>query len=150
MNKKEYEELVKGEGDHYEFEASGLHCVLNRNKNGGHWCGYVGVPSNSVLAGKDYFYYSRNSENGITKLESDINDISVHGGLTFSGKAYWDDKDDNYYFGFDCAHSGDLMKYSFDYRFVNTDEDIYRTKEDVIDECKRLAKQLNKILKNKY
>jgi hypothetical protein len=92
-----------GEPDREEFIFLGLPCIAVRNKLGA-WCGYVGIPNNHPLRDKSY--------NQLYDMEVDIN---IHGGLTFSDygtfpmnhsqlehKATW-------YYGFDCAHSGDLV-----------------------------------------
>ena len=141
MIKEEFEKIIKEEGNDYEFTALGLPCLLMRNTSVGTWCGYVGVPKNSRLNSKRH-YTSSNSENGISPLEKAIYDISVHGGLTYSGRRK--KGDDTWYFGFDCAHSGDLMIYSLD-----TEGDTYKNKQFVIEECLNLARQLNEIMAQK-
>lgn len=66
----------------------------------GHWCGYVGVPKGHPAYGHGY---------------DDLSDIEVHGGLTYSEKCsghvchVTDEPDDLWWFGFDCAHSGDQV-----------------------------------------
>ena len=149
ITKEEYEKIVKEEGDYMEFEAFGLPCVIWRNKNFGHWCGYAGVPKDSRLDGKRY-YFSTESENGLSSLEKAINEIEIHGGLTYAGKRKenWEysKKDDIWYFGFDCGHYGDLQKYQFEYPENIREDDIYRTKEYVIEECKKFAEQLKKMI----
>ena len=142
MNKEEYQKIIKEEGDYMELKSSGLPCVIRRAKEMGHWCGYVGVPQNSKLNGKDYYYYSENELN-ISKLEEAINNITVHGGLTFAGKLK--EGDLMHYFGFDCSHLGDLNRLCFDYPDIKPDA-IYRDKSYVIKECKQLAEQLSKII----
>lgn len=139
MNKYIYENIVKEEGDYMEFEAYGMPCIIKRHSA---WCGYVGVPKNSRLDGKGYSFYSQ-SENGISKLEEAINNIEVHGGLTFAGKRK--ENDDTWYFGFDCGHCDDLTKYDLevDYDLGNRQ---YRNKEYVIKETKKLALQIKEIL----
>jgi len=137
MTNEQLEEIIKQEGWAYKFELFGLPCLILRNK-GGWWCGYVGVPNNSKLYGKNY-YTTTESKDGISHIETLINNIKVHGGLTYARL-----KEDNiWYFGFNCAHSGDLNRFLLDYQDQN---DIYRTKEYVIEECKRLAKQLKEII----
>jgi hypothetical protein len=145
MIKEELLEIIKKEGDEYKFEAFGLPCLMIRNtrKGMGHWCGYVGVPKESELNGKDY-YVSSKSELGISKLEQAINDISIHGGFTFSGKMK---DDDTWYFGFDCAHLGDIDLYMFDFHEI-VEEDTYKDKDFVISECQNLARQLKQIIGN--
>ena len=144
LNKEEYKNIVKEEGDYMEFEYFGFPCVIKRIEGSGHWCGYVGVPKHSRLNEKNY-YYSSGSELGLSKLEEAINNIDVHGGLTFAGKLKEKEGDSTYYFGFDCAHSGDLVEYYFDYpKFLSNI--FYRNKDYVIEECKKLALQLKGII----
>ena len=141
MKKEDLEKIIKEEGDSFDFEAFGLPCYLMRNKSLGHWCGYVQVPKDSRLFGKNYSFYSA-SENGISKLEQAINDLAVHGGLTYAGDRK---QDGNHWFGFDCGHFGDLCLYQLDYNLGDSCA-IYRDKEYVIEECKNLAKQIKEII----
>ena len=148
MNKEEYQKIIKEEGDYMEFESYGLPCVIRRAKEMGHWCGYVGVSQDSRLNGKKYYYYSEN-ESSISKLEQEINNIAVHGGLTFAGKLKEDDL--IHYFGFDCGHLEEsiiphfLNRLCFDYPGIKPGA-IYRDKNYVIKQCERLAEQLSKII----
>ena len=78
-------------------KKTGFLCVILLIRNS-HRCGYVGVPKGHKLYKKDY------TENG--KIEN----LDVHGGVTFSdfllpGEDYW-------FFGFDCAHTGDAFSKS--------------------------------------
>lgn len=100
-----------GEPDKMQFvdEATGLPCLIVRSPSGGHLCGYVGVPSSHPWHGKEYDNY-------------DLIRPDVHGGLTFSehctpsadeGRGIChiveDGEDDKvWWFGFDCAHLGDI------------------------------------------
>lgn len=132
-------ELVEEEGDRYEFVAYGLKCLMLRHPGLLHWCGYVAVPSDSILARKTKSYYYSESELGLTDFEQDINNISVHGGITYVGNR---NKDEVLYWGFDCGHAGDESP-GMDSLFNG---DIYRNKEYVVEECKNLARQLLKII----
>jgi len=88
-----------------------------------HRCGYIEVPSNHPLYKKDY----------------DECDIDVHGGLTYSrdwGKYPVKSKNDSWWIGFDCAHSGDATAY------YSHNGDIFRTTEYVEKECKKVVDQL--------
>lgn len=76
-----------------EWEHQGLKCAVVVAREGGHRCGYVRVPPNHRSHGKDY--------NNV--------DVDVHGGLTFSAiEPCAHDDGTGYWFGFDCAHSGDM------------------------------------------
>lgn len=59
----------------------------------GHYCGYVGVP-------KSHPFYKRGCDS--------LQNIIVHGGLTFSGFFPACDTD-TWWLGFDCAHAGDFV-----------------------------------------
>jgi len=124
---------------------TGMPCLMVRNASGA-LCGYVGVTEEHSLFNKSY--------------NSAFACINVHGGLTFSagcdegaspehsichidpdnpGPVWW--------FGFDCAHSGDagpaLAAIPGMRRY-----DTYSTYRDlafVTDECASLAQQLQQI-----
>jgi len=118
--------------------ATGLDCLLVRN--GGALCGYVGLPPEHPWHGEDYCNVP----------------VDVHGGLTFAAAcADTDDESrhichvpqpgrphDVWWFGFDCAHGGDLdprpERYDFDFDWPSE----YRDVAYVQSECVRLAKQL--------
>jgi hypothetical protein len=78
-----------------------LDCMINRGSSGA-LCGYVGVPPSHPLHGKQY---------------DDVN-VDVHGGLTYSRPCQEDGEichvpqegreAEIWWFGFDCAHSGDI------------------------------------------
>lgn len=77
--------------------------------------------------------------------------FTVHGGLTFAGGSHHGDDpsvgvchqpgegepDNVWWFGFDCAHSGDLTEV-----YSGQRRGVYRTVEYVASECAELAKQL--------
>ena len=110
-------------------EAGLRACVLFVNDS--HRCGYVGVPAGHKLHGVSY---NRMYENEIY--------LDVHGGLTFSesGNKYPVENDGLYWFGFDCAHSGDATKY------YSHPGDIHRSLTYCVGECESLARQLNTIV----
>lgn len=86
------------EPDRVEWEHAGLPCLAVRGPAGA-WCGYAAVPPAHPLHGKS---------------TEDI-DVEVHGGLTYANRCQGHichvpkpgEPDDVYWFGFDCAHSGD-------------------------------------------
>ena len=100
---------------HTELDGTGL--------GRGHRCGYVGVPVGHILYGRDY----------------SSPDIDVHGGLTYSNKNAGypdpDNKDNIWWFGFDCAHYNDTLE-SCDALYVEL-------------ECLKLAEQLANYKENK-
>lgn len=139
---------------------TGLPCLIVRGPMGS-LCGYVGVAPDHPLYGVAYGY-----EAG----KAGALDLSAHGGLTFAGPcaehehgichvAEPGEPDPVHWFGFDCAHGGDLVpqmevtarKYypelkremdsrraEIGYRF----EDVYRTVDYVQRECAQLVAQL--------
>ena len=77
-----------------DFMVDGFRCVIVGSYMG-HRCGYIAIPKDNELYGKDY----------------DEIDIDVHGGLTYSEYSNSEypvkSEEDVWWIGFDCAHSGD-------------------------------------------
>lgn len=133
MTQEEYNIILSKEGNNFHFNHLGCFCYGLRNDIGS-WCGYVAFN---------------------TKYDIDPHIFNVHGGITYNGKVdknelnrlspfKHDVKEGYYVLGFDCAHFGDIcpmldIKMNVD---RNTSE-TYRDKEYVINECKKLAKQIN-------
>jgi hypothetical protein len=142
------------EPDRLEWEHAGLPCLAVRGPEfSGHWCGYVAVPPGHPLHGKHY----------------DTPDVNVHGGLTYADKCDGavchvpkpGEPDDVWWFGFDCAHGGDLSP-AMHARYLHVGYpfpsepydhakavaaadwtiDVYRTLDYVQAEANRLADQL--------
>lgn len=94
---------------------------------GGFLCGYINVPKNHPWHGKDVF-------------EGDLfNEISVHGGLTFSGNCctlYQEEagKPEDWWIGFDCAHYRDyhpsIEKFSSEFGDQYKSEFVEKYKKD--------------------
>lgn len=133
-----------GEPHRVEFEHVGLPCILSRNFSLLNWCGYVGVPPGHPLHGKSY------------NEAHDRAHLDVHGGLTFGNSCHPPichvpkpgQPDNVWWFGFDCAHGGDLVP-----GFIPLEKQIgrpmsfaregaYRDVAYVTAETKRLAEQL--------
>lgn len=76
-----------------EWKHAGLSCAVVLAREAGHRCGYVRVPPGHPMHGKSY----------------DDPNVDVHGGLTFAEIEPCTEHEDGqgYWFGFDCAHSGD-------------------------------------------
>jgi len=140
MNNEQILEKIKEEGNLYEFQVFGMPAKLIRNRNSLCWCGYVGVPKDSILDGVDYSHYCDCEYCNAPKHIKQVNGIRVHGGLTYARR-----EDGIWYFGFDTAHAGDWMSYPYGYGLDKNS--IYRDKEYCIEQCKSLAKQLTEILK---
>lgn len=110
-----------------EWEHAGMRCLILRHPTMRHLCGYVRVPSDDILYGKEY---------------DALNEwVDVHGGLTFSG--HLDSEGDEWWVGFDCAHAGDLVPSISDLpvRF-RAFGDTYKDIAYVQAETNRLAEQL--------
>lgn len=121
-------------------------CLMKRNM-AGVWCGYVAVDESHPFYGKDYHYMWDSSEN---EVEEALNDIEVHGGLTYAGPCDGDAekgichiKQDGdrevWWFGFDCNHGIDYAPVLD--RF-NVGDHKYRDEAYVMNEVKKLALQL--------
>lgn len=87
---------------------TGLPCLLTRNPYYGSLCGYVGVPEGHPLHGRDY------GEEAVYEA------LFAHGGVNFSQPCQEQEggvchipgpgePDSVWWFGFDCAHGGDLL-----------------------------------------
>ena len=108
------------EPDRLEWRHAGLPCLANRN-DGGAWCGYVAVPPGHPLHGVGY------DDEPIWGL-----DLPSHGGLTYANACAGDichvpkpgEPDDVWWFGFDCAHGGDLRPALY---AIIKDEPSYQT-----------------------
>lgn len=130
--------------------ATGLPCLAVRHSHSGHWCGYVGVAEGHLLYGADY-----------NDVRFDDEWPDVHGGLTFADKCRpgaeetgichvpgEGEPDHVWWFGFDCAHSGDYgpldAMYARDrgYPFSIGHDERYRPLAYVKAQCAKLAKQL--------
>jgi hypothetical protein len=156
------------------WEHEGYRCIVVAIDMG-HRCGYVGVDKEHPFYGKEYndeippemldkiktVLEGPIGKRGIIDLfcyDSDHPRIGilfdVHGGITFSSRK--DDKkypveSDLWFFGFDCAHSGDAKDPEITADRLDVlmyfNEGIIRTLDYCIDECESLAKQLKEISK---
>ena len=126
-------DIINTEGDFEEWTDpySNYLCRISRLIQMQFWNGYVRIPENHPCFGKRY---------------DDIEDIDVHGGLTYGGDHFPSytnrTKEDAYWwFGFDCGHAYDRIPRihsPFHYRF---EQDVYRDKDYVKNEVTKLAKQ---------
>ncbi|MHA1952448.1 MAG: hypothetical protein ACW96U_00690 [Candidatus Heimdallarchaeaceae archaeon] len=111
-----------------------------------HLCGYVGVMNNHPAFGHNYSDWESRSS-----LADAINNINVHGGLTYSG--FMDDilkpqriyvlNKSLWFLGFDCAHSWDLS-----YPIIR--DGVYRDLSYVKEQVIELAEELIKIRRKRY
>lgn len=145
------------------FTSDNLPCYMCRGPVGA-WCGYVGVPKSHPWFGKTYrdtvkptkdmlgprdpldhgvldvFCVALSGVNPEEKLEIGLA-LRVHGGITWSEDHKPCQKPDGFWwFGFDCAHAGDLCP-SMAERYPPS-TDVYRDQQYVVAECQSLAAQL--------
>lgn len=153
-------------------EETGLPCLIVRQGHSGHLCGYVGVPEGHPLYKVGYWdcpakcgkeKYADGGDNCTHDHPDSL--VDVHGGLTFASLCQ-EDKDRGvchtpgpgepehvWWFGFDCAHSGDKSSLGKKYmKFMESKklssimfEGTYRDFAYVKAECARLAKQLAEV-----
>jgi hypothetical protein len=133
----------------------------------GHHCGYVGIPKDHPLHGKDYsepcdcLVFPESEEVGkrgvipfICSDGSATPDVvfDVHGGITFAGGGDYPVQSDGlWWFGYDCAHAGDGKSDAYlssmqerypDLPFMWEDSGVFRDADYCTDECESLARQL--------
>src|SRR5207237_352486 len=121
--------------------ATGLPCLIVRGPSGA-LCGYVGVDVAHPAHGLNYDHWDWDDDGErvpLTPVQEAINDIEVHGGLTFArGCGHGDDPtkgvchvpgegepDHVWWFGFDCCHCNDLSP-SYARRYSFGDHETYR------------------------
>lgn len=129
----------ENEPDFLEFvdESTGYRCFIQRHPELKHLCGYVELPKEHKLYGKD------NMDN-----EEIFNEIDVHGGVTYTGEIRF--KQQNYTIeyvvGFDCGHWTDYVPFSLPWGMNKIiANETYKDIEYVTNECKNLAKQLKEL-----
>lgn len=110
------------EKDYEEFMMYGSYCKIIRNPLLKFLCGYVGVQKEHPLYGMD-------SDKASPLLD-------CHGEITYAGKM---EEEDYWFFGFDCAHSSDIIPMS-SMQFVHQ---TYRDFDYVREHVTSLAKQLH-------
>lgn len=136
-----------------------------------HRCGYVEVPKDSILYGKDYdeqldcitqcaadsaqigdksplllFTAACNSDDEHNKVRRSLDIIiDCHGGLTFAGRLKPEFAPENtWWFGFDCAHAGD-GKITYN-KYERDFGYPVRSLEFCKLECEKIAAQLKELL----
>lgn len=157
------------EDNKVDFEAEGFKCAMRRGPLGS-WCGYVGIPKTHPWHGKAYSDKIKPTKDmlgprtaqdhgpidvfcmlfsGVDPAEA-LNitlAMRIHGGLTYaSDRVPCGEPDGLWWFGFDCAHSGDLIPSFAEQRALHHGNDIYRDQSYVIAECQSLAAQLARIV----
>lgn len=157
------------EDNRVDFEAEGFCCCMRRGPLG-NWCGYVGIPATHPWFGKGYNHEIKPTADMLGprdphdhgpidllcamlggKSAADSLSISlcmrVHGGLTYAAEQEPYGKPDGlWWFGFDCAHAGDLVPGLLEYITQQPRRgDIYRDQSYVVAEVQSLAAQLAKV-----
>ena len=140
-------------------------CVINKR---GNINGYVAVPKSSKYYELEYYVYTVPFEDlhlwtdpHKRAAQAKVNDIEIHGGLTYSKPGNNFITLDGWVFGFDTAHSGDDYNLGEAFKYLAEDGDdfeefyksnsymdhypgdTYRDLDYVINECEELAKQLS-------
>jgi len=132
--------------------------------HGSHHCGYVSIPKDHPLFGKDYDYIipmelsdiilkdqKIGKRGSIDLLSHDPENtraeflFNVHGGITYSqgSKDYpVKSEEESWWYGYDCAHSGDETKGKFNYKSKG---DVFRDEAYCVNECESLAKQIMEV-----
>jgi len=125
-----------------EFNGKTFPCLLIRNWLGT-WCGYVAVDSTHP-------YYNKNYS------EERISHLNCHGGLTYAsfcgGSIYHiplgEEEDKVFWFGFDAAHSGDLipgMPFREKLTLESLSWETYRDLNYMENQTDQLAQQLSEV-----
>ena len=141
------EGLWKQEPDKIQWTdpATQMPCLMVRNKSGV-WCGYA-----AVAEGHPWFALRCTESRGDGSEYSPEDQIDIHGGLSFSNFCQEDKEhgichipepgqpDRVWWFGFDCAHGGDLLP-TRPYPC-----EVYRDMEYVKEQVTYLALQLSQI-----
>lgn len=154
------------EDNRVDFEADGFKCCMRRGPMGS-WCGYVGIPASHPWFGKNYNDEVKPTEDMLSPRDpldhgpidvllmalsstrpEDSLSISlcmrVHGGLTYAqNHEPFGEPDGLWWFGFDCAHSGDLVPGMAEPGWAN--HGTYRDQSYVAAEVQSLAAQLAKV-----
>lgn len=144
-----YIDIVRKEGMTKLWMRHGLYCYIVRHVlGGGQLNGYVGVVQGSPLFGLPGYVTIRSSkETAITPTQAQINNISVHGGLTFAGEFKNFQIEKIWWFGFDTAHLYDIRPFSVCGMSFDS-QGSYRDMKYVANEVNRLADQITLILKS--
>lgn len=122
------------EPDNFGFWIRKYPCLILRHPRMGHLCGYLGVPK---------------SHRWVNAADSVLENVDVHGGLTYSG-AYPERASEPpalqgfYWVGFDCAHLNDLIPGIPGSQLPG---DVYRDINYVRAQLIRLAAQADKHVK---
>ncbi|WEV36242.1 hypothetical protein [Lactobacillus sp. ESL0677] len=102
-----------------KFTYKGYKCEIWEHPTFKILCGYVMIPKNNKLFGKDY-------------MDNDFPNLDVHGGITYVDY----DQENNWWIGFDCNHLDDYSAIS--------PFGTYKDKNFITNELKKLVDQVLK------
>lgn len=145
-----YQKVIADEPDFERGYRFGLAYRIIRHPEMGHLCGYVRIPKgNSLLkeakrgsygmkgwGSKQRYGFIPRGYDAVDRLL----DVSVHGGLTWSGHLPTRRGENGYWVGFDCAHCDDYVPAMGDMGFMK--DSIYRDINYVRREITALAFQI--------
>lgn len=128
-------EKVKKEGNKKVFQYKDYNCIIRRIMDAGHLCGYVEIPEGHKFFERSYY---------------DIENLEVHGGLTFSDWGFGEDKDfssEKWYLGFDLHHAYDLAPFMYLHNpellsFMTFESETYKDMDYATEQCKMLVNQI--------
>ncbi len=134
---------------------TGLPCLAVRGPLG-NWCGYVGVAEGHPLFGVPYNRCPQSCHEARFCWEHSPDAVlDAHGGITYSAACQEGDEAANichipepgqpdhvWWFGFDCAHAGDLVPGMGGYPSFLRGHETYRDLAFVREQNRRLAAQL--------
>jgi hypothetical protein len=120
------------EPDRVQWRYGTVPCLMVRNAELGHWCGYAAVPPGHPWHG------------------SIDPPADVHGGISYAAACNDDvchvpepgEPADVWWIGFDCAHFGDLSPLVWAIRPFDPHDGAYRDMAYVRQECEQLAEQI--------
>ncbi|WP_413936950.1 hypothetical protein [Nitrospira sp. BLG_1] len=115
------------------FKHCGLLCVMLREDTLSHWRGYVRLPKMTEPTNFDSY-------------EKCDQILDVHGGITFADGVPRDQRPDEHWVGFDCAHYMDFVpKYEHFGVSLGDDPTQWRDVNYVRSETERLAVQVSRL-----
>ena len=130
----------------WKDEATGLPCLIVRVSGHGALCGYVAVLPSHPWHGVNYSACANRPPcaEPFCNHAPDVR-VEVHGGLTYSGRCqgkvcHVAAPGDVWWFGFDCAHLGDLTPERPER--LTLEPTVYRDIGYVREQVTRLAQQL--------
>jgi hypothetical protein len=112
----------------WEDEQTGYRCVIERSLMGGHLCGYVGIPSNHPLYGKNWY------DEIVRSLQVRRDGVTVAFKPNESHGIQW--------LGFDCGRVGDYSPVDRELGMNPIQGTTYVEWDEVKQEVENLARQL--------